>query len=236
MRSGFCRGCVALLLNLLNFLHAFVGVSAAIYSVWMLNRWIRHGGSLEIRDLPDIWFLCALMGVGVLFCLIALTGYVAAESRSSCCLCFFSALTTILILLEAALAGDLMLNKQWEQDLPYDSTGELKTLCAFIKENMDLCKWVALSVIFIQVFSLFLAMILRAMVPLRRIDYDSDEDFIVIRRPLLIAQAAPTYPTGSVESRGLHSDSWSSRMRQKYGLNQNEFSYNTFDPKASIPR
>lgn len=27
----------------------------------------------------------------------------------------FSALTTILILLEAALAGDLMLNKQWEQ-------------------------------------------------------------------------------------------------------------------------
>lgn len=40
------------------------------------------------------------------------------------------------------------------QDLPYDSTGELKTLCAFIKENMDLCKWVALSVIFIQVNSI----------------------------------------------------------------------------------
>lgn len=40
----------------------------------------------------------------------------------------FSALTTILILLEAALAGDLMLNKQWEQvKLSYISKGQNKS-------------------------------------------------------------------------------------------------------------
>lgn len=44
------------------------------------------------------------------------------------------------------------------QELPSDSTGELTRLCAFIEENMDICKWVALTVMVIQVctFSLFL--------------------------------------------------------------------------------
>lgn len=41
------------------------------------------------------------------------------------------------------------------QDLPYDSTGELKRVRAFIEDNMDTCKWVALGVIIIQVSSVF---------------------------------------------------------------------------------
>lgn len=44
------------------------------------------------------------------------------------------------------------------QDLPYDSTGELKRFCAFIKENMDICKWVAVTVIVIQVCSFLLSL------------------------------------------------------------------------------
>jgi hypothetical protein len=47
-------------------------------------------------------------------------------------------------------------------------------------------------------------------------DYDSDEDFVVIRRPLLVAQAPPPYlPTTSVDTRGFRPDPWSSRMRHK---------------------
>lgn len=67
----------------------------------------------------------------------------------------------------------------------------------------------------VQAISLFLAMILRAMVSTRSVDYDSDEDFVVIRRPLLVAQGAPAYLPTTVDSRGFHPDLWSSRMRQK---------------------
>ena len=44
------------------------------------------------------------------------------------------------------------------QDLPFDSTGELKRLRAFIEENMDICKWVALTVTVIQVYGFFLCL------------------------------------------------------------------------------
>lgn len=39
------------------------------------------------------------------------------------------------------------------QDLPADSTGELAHLRAFIEEHMDVCKWVGIAVIIIQVGS-----------------------------------------------------------------------------------
>ncbi|RWW16567.1 hypothetical protein GW17_00019538 [Ensete ventricosum] len=41
------------------------------------------------------------------------------------------------------------------QDLPYDSTGELKRVRSFVEDNMDTCKWVAVGVIIIQVSSVF---------------------------------------------------------------------------------
>ena len=40
---------------------------------------------------------------------------------------------------------------------------------------------------------LVLAMVLRAMVSPTNVDYHSDEDFVVIRWPLLLAQGAPAY-------------------------------------------
>ena len=66
-----------------------------------------------------------------------------------------------------------------------------------------------------QALSLLLAVLLRAMVPARRVDYDSDEDFIVARRPHLSPQSGTTYPTTSGDSKGFHSDFWSSQLRQK---------------------
>ncbi|XP_008796411.1 tetraspanin-18-like isoform X2 [Phoenix dactylifera] len=215
MRPSFGRSCLAFLLKFFSFLQTFVGVSILIYSVWVLNRWNRQGLDLDLEGLPAPWFICAMMGAGVLLCLIAFTGHVAAEVVNGCCLCFFAVLAIVLILLEAALVGALVFDKHWEEDLPYDSTGELKRFCAFIKENMDICKWVAVTVIVIQAFSLLLAMILRAMVAARRVDYDSDEDFVVIRRPLLDPQGGPSYATTSVGSKGIHSDFLSPQMRQK---------------------
>ena len=66
-----------------------------------------------------------------------------------------------------------------------------------------------------QILSLLLAMILRAMVPGKRLDYDSDEDFVVIRRPLLNPQSGSSFTSITVDGKGHHSDIWSSQIRQK---------------------
>ncbi|ONK63830.1 uncharacterized protein A4U43_C07F19380 [Asparagus officinalis] len=229
MRSSLCQSCLASLLKLLSFIQTFVGVSIVLYSVWILIhlRGGKGGGGdgdgfgFDIDKLPAPWFVSALMGIGILMCLIAFTGHVAAEAISRCCLCFFAVFTMILFLLEAVLLGDIVFNKHWEEDLPYDSTGQLKHLQAFINDNLDMCEWVAGTVVVTQVLSLLLALILRAMVQRRRLDYDSDEDFVVIRRPLLNTQSGPTFTSTAVDGNGYHSDLWSSQIKQKYGFNQN---------------
>ncbi|RWW33809.1 hypothetical protein BHE74_00010702, partial [Ensete ventricosum] len=63
---------------------------------------------------------------------------------------------------------------------------------------------------------LLLTLVFRALVQPRNDAYDSDEDFVVIRRPLLHPQGGgPSYGTTSIDNKGIHSDTWSSRMRQK---------------------
>lgn len=37
------------------------------------------------------------------------------------------------------------------QDLPFDPTGELQSLRSFIEANVEICKWVGLTVVIIQV-------------------------------------------------------------------------------------
>ncbi|URE18963.1 hypothetical protein MUK42_10686 [Musa troglodytarum] len=111
MRPSLCRSCLVFALKFLNFLQTFVGVSVLIYSIWVLNRWHRHGQLvLDLRDVPAPW------------------------------------------------------------------------------------------------------------------------------RPLLHPQGGgPAYGTTSIDNKGIHSDTWSSRMRQKYGLNQNELPPNAVDLKPPAP-
>ncbi|KAJ6812185.1 tetraspanin-18 [Iris pallida] len=219
MRPSLCASCVASLLKLLVFLQTFVGVSILVYSAWILNYLNRHGDlhfrGFDLDKLPAPWFVSALMGIGILVCLIAFTGHVAAEAISGCCLCFYAVLSTVLILVEAALVGYVVFNKHWEEDLPYDSTGELRKLRAFIENNIDMFKWVGMAVIVIQALSLLLSVILRGMVSKLTMDYDSDDEFLVIRRPLLNPEVGPTYISTALDSKGDHSDFWSSRMRHK---------------------
>jgi len=65
------------------------------------------------------------------------------------------------------------------------------------------------------------------------VDYDSDEDFVVIRRPLLVTQAPAPYLPTTVDARGARPDLWSSTLRHKYGLNTSDYTYNTMDANAA---
>lgn len=185
-------------------------------------------GGLEtyLYKLPSPWFIYFFMGFGVLLCCITCIGHIAAEAYSGCCLCFYTLLKTLLILLEVALAAFIAFDHHWEWDLPYDPTGELDSLRSFIEANFDICKWVFISVVVIQASSLLLALILRAVVSNGRLDYDSEDEYDVSRgrkrEPLLNPQLGQSSGSTKGDVKGTHSDMWSSRMREKYGLNSVE--------------
>ncbi|KAL4190695.1 hypothetical protein AMTRI_Chr07g76970 [Amborella trichopoda] len=193
---------------------------------------------INFETLPAPWFIYSFMGIGILLCLITCIGHIAAEALNGCCLCSYTTLTTILILVEAALVGDILFNDHWDKDLPYDPTGEFDTLKSFVEDNIEICQWVGLTLICIQALSLLLALILRAMVSTRWVDYDSDDDYGVGRinyqQPFLNHQGGQNSTLISGDIKNIRTDAWSARMREKYGLNPNEFAYNSIEASTGM--
>jgi hypothetical protein len=176
-------------------------------------------------QLPAPWFIYSFMGVGILLCCITVIGCIAAEVIHGCCLCFYTVLITVLILLEVALVAFIAIDRHWEKDLPLDPTGELESLRSFIEENIDICKWVGIAVVVIQALSLLLSVVLRAMVSTRRTNFDSEDDCEGRGRtwePLLNPQSSQPSASTKGDGRGSQSDIWSSRIREKYGLSTNQ--------------
>ncbi|CAN0897768.1 TOM2AH2 [Linum grandiflorum] len=174
---------------------------------------------LNSVDLPAPWFIYSFMGVGAIICCITFIGCIAAEAIHGCCLCFYTVLKVLLILLEAALIAFIAIDRHWEKDIPFDPTGEVQSIRSFIEDNIEICKWVGITVVVIQAVSLLLAMVLRGLVSTPKSDIDGEDDYETGRsrrwEPLL---GQPGQTSGS----GTGSDIWSSRMREKYGLNGNE--------------
>ncbi|KAH1216644.1 Tetraspanin-18 [Glycine max] len=255
MRLNLCHVSLGFVLKFLNFLQCFVGLSILLYSLWMFNEWDHRVPpdpplppafhfylKFNSINLPAPWFIYDFMGLGILVLCISFLGCIAAEMINGCCLCFvshsnleclFSYSTMeaqVLLLLEASLVGFIALDSDWEKDIPLDPTGQLDELRAFIEDNIDICTWVGIAVLVVQALSLLLALILRATVSARRADFDYEDGYDVRGRswePLLNPQ--PGQPSGSSkgDNSGNHSDFWSSRMRQKYGLNHggDKYSY-----------
>ncbi|XP_022728082.1 tetraspanin-20-like isoform X1 [Durio zibethinus] len=139
------------------------------------------GFDLSTVKLPAPWFIYSFMGVGIVLCCITLIGCIAAESINGCCLCFYTILKIVLILIEAALVAFIAIDRRWEKDLPFDPTGELDSFRSSVEDNIDICRWVGISVVIIQVLALLVAIILRAMVSARRRDIDNEDDCESIR-------------------------------------------------------
>ncbi|KAF1873571.1 hypothetical protein Lal_00027609 [Lupinus albus] len=84
---------------------------------------------------------------------------------------------------------------------------------------------------FVHALLFFLAIIVRAAN--RPADYDSDDEYInprqQARQPLLHKPEGPATGipvTGTIDQRPSRNDAWSTRMREKYGLDTSEFTYN----------
>ncbi|CAL0316887.1 unnamed protein product [Lupinus luteus] len=246
MRPNCCHKSLTFLLKFLNFVQSFIGVSIFLYSLWMLNQWNRHipetpfpnfitftfksqphvfGFDVDSINLPAPWFIYAFMGIGIMVCCVTFLGYIAAEMISGCCFCLYTLFITVLLLVEAALVGFIAVDHRWEEDIPFDPTGQLESLRSFIEENVDICRLVGIVVLVIQALSLILALILGGTVSTWLSDFDYEDEYVVQGRiwdPLLNAQSGQ--PTGSskVDSRAIYSDIFSSRMREKYGLNNGD--------------
>ncbi|KAK4272967.1 hypothetical protein QN277_021452 [Acacia crassicarpa] len=175
--------------------------------------------------LPAPWFIYSFMGVGIVLCCITFLGCIAAEVVHSCCLCFYTILISVILLVEAALVGLIAIDHHWEEDFPYDPTGELDSLRSFIEDNQDICEWVGLSVLIVQALSLLLALILRATISTRKTDIDYEDEYSVSRRNWEPQPNHPScQPSGSTKShnKGIVSNIWNSRIRDKYGLNSGD--------------
>lgn len=175
------------------------------------------------HHLPAPWFIYAFMAVGILLCLVTCIGHIAAETINGCCLCFYTMLSTLFILFEASLVAFIALDRRWEQDLPADSTGELAQLRAFIEEHMDVCKWVGIAVIIIQLLTFLVSIILRALVN-QKVDPDDESVQDISGRPwdpLLHPHVNQASGSSRSDTRGNHSDIWSARIKEKYGLGGN---------------
>ncbi|KAK3013361.1 hypothetical protein RJ639_010152 [Escallonia herrerae] len=187
------RNCIQSMLKLVNSVVGMIGIAMILYALWMFRVWHRHMDGPS----PAPWFIYTFLGLGVTLCVVTCSGHIAAETANGCCLYFYMVFVFLLFTLEAAVTVDVFLNRNWEEDFPEDLTGNLKELKHFIKENFDLCKWIALSAVAVQGLCMLFAMILKALGPHDERCYESDDDYDPDRVPLLKSYARqPPYVVG----------------------------------------
>ncbi|KAG5384814.1 hypothetical protein IGI04_036284 [Brassica rapa subsp. trilocularis] len=182
-------------------------------------------------NLPKAWFIYLFIGMGVVLFVTSCCGCVGTCSRSICCLSCYSLLLILLILAELGAAAFIFFDNSWRDQIPSDKTGNFDTIYHFLKENWNIVRWVALGAVVFEALLFLLALMVRAANTPD--EYDSDDEFIApprqIRQPFINRQPAPV--TGvpvapTLDQRPSRSDPWSARMREKYGLDTSEFTYN----------
>ncbi|KAJ3692945.1 hypothetical protein LUZ60_012040 [Juncus effusus] len=206
------RSCLQSVLKLVNSVIGLAGMGMILYSLWMIRVWFKQIGGF---DSSPPWFIYTFLGLGIFFCFVTCSGHVAAETINSHCLSCYMIIVFLLVILEAAITADVFFNKNWEEDFPMDTTGKFNEFKNFVRSNADMCKWIALSVVSVQAFSIVLAMILRALGPDTDNYYDSDDDYVSARLPLLRNQSQINSYPNSVENPNLKNDSWNIRIHDK---------------------
>lgn len=183
----WARVCLQATLKAVNSVLGFAGMGMILYSLWLIRVWYRNGVPDSGSASP--WFMYTILGLGVSICLVTCSGYVAAETSNGHCLSCYMVVVFLLIMLEAGMAANVSLNKNWEEEFPDDPSGKFNELKDFVRSNFEMCKWIGLSIVAAQALCIFLAVVLRLLGPERVVNYDSDDDYIPARLPLLRNQA-----------------------------------------------
>ncbi|XVF40520.1 hypothetical protein PTKIN_Ptkin01aG0120200 [Pterospermum kingtungense] len=193
------KSCLQSILKVVNLIMAMVGIAMILYGFWMVRVWQRDMGGSSFDDFNSTapWFIYTFLGTGITLCLLTCLGHIAADSANGSCLFCYVVIISMLLLVETAIAADVLLNSNWEMDLPEDPTGRFHDFKEFVESNIDIFKWIGLLIILGQGLSVLLAMALRALGPNQCSNYDSDEEFAPARLPLVNNQAQqPAYIMG----------------------------------------
>ncbi|KAI9198409.1 hypothetical protein LWI28_015325 [Acer negundo] len=197
------RSCLQSLMKAMNLIMGMVGIAMILYAVWMARVWQRDSQDSSSHHhhhhhSPSPWFIYTFLGIGVTFCLITCLGHIAAGTANCFCLCCYMAILCLVLLLETAMAADIVLNSDWEKDLPEDPTGRFHDFKEFVESNLDVFKWIGLLIILAQGTAILLGMSLRALGPNQASDYDSDDEYTHSRVPLINPQVhqPPAYVIG----------------------------------------
>ncbi|KAI3494774.1 hypothetical protein L1887_40385 [Cichorium endivia] len=258
-----CKGFLECLLKLLNFLLTLLGLAMVGYGIYLFvmyknatddmdavpsNELIQLGRPMLMAvslssnsffdQLPTAWFIYLFIGVGAIIFVISCFGCIGAATRSGCCLTCYSLLLFLLILVEVGCAAFIFFDKSWRDEIPSDRTGQFDAIYGFLRKNWNICKWVALGAVIFEALVFLLALMVRAAnAPA---EYDSDDEYIngprQQRQPLIGRQQVPVTGvpvTGTLDNRPSRNDAWSARMREKYGLDTSEFTYNPNDPNRN---
>lgn len=186
------------------------------------------------EKLPKAWFIYLFIGLGVTIFLISCFGCIGAATRNGCCLSCYSVLVMLLILVELGAAAFIFFDKSWQEAIPRDKTGNFDMIYRFLEKNWKIARWVALGAVILEALVFFLAVLVRAAN--QPPEYDSDDEYIhgqrqQLRQKLINNNRPPIPATGvpvagAPDQRPGRSDAWSARMREKYGLDTSEFTYN----------
>ncbi|KAJ6769818.1 TETRASPANIN [Salix purpurea] len=182
------RTCLRSILKIVNSTLGLFGIAMILYGLWMLRVWKRdmESPSFDDFDYTALWFIYTFLSIGATLCLITCLGHISAESSNGFCLSCYMVIIFLLLLLETLVAADILLNSDWEKDLPEDPTGRLHDFREFVESNFDFFKWIAMLIILVQQgFSILLAMILRALGPNNGSKHDIDEEYTSARLPLI---------------------------------------------------
>ncbi|KAL3499843.1 hypothetical protein ACH5RR_038936 [Cinchona calisaya] len=190
------------------------------------------GGNI-FDNLPKAWFIYLFIAVGVVLFVISCFGCIGTATRNGCCLTCYAVLVILLILVELGIGAFIFFDKNWKEEIPTDRTGAFGMIYDFLEKHWKIFKWVALGVVVLEALVFLLALVVRAAN--RPVEYDSDDEYISgprqqIRQPLI--NRPPPVPAtgvpvaGTLDPRPSRNDAWSTRMREKYGLDTSEFTYN----------
>ncbi|KVH95938.1 Tetraspanin, partial [Cynara cardunculus var. scolymus] len=191
------RSCTQSLLKLVNSFTGMCGFATILYALWMIRIWHRQANDsyhpaswyytfhiFLYSFYESVSFMYTILGLGAILCAITCWGHIAAETANGCCLYFYLVFVLLILILEGAVTMDVFLNPKWEEDFPQDPSGNFHKLKDFMKENVDMCKWVGLSILSVQGLSMVLALILIALGP-HRISYNNDDEYTPEGVPLL---------------------------------------------------
>ncbi|XP_024438986.1 tetraspanin-19 isoform X2 [Populus trichocarpa] len=179
------RSCIQSILKLVNCLIGMVGIAMVLYSIWLIRVWEREMGGFPFFEDDDDF-----------------TPWIQ-----------YMLFIFLLLMLEAGVTADVVLNRDWEEDFPKDPSGSFDQFKGFVRSNFELCKWIGLSIVFVQGLSFLVAMILKAIGP--HPSYDSDDDYASDRAPLLKDVVhPPPYAVGNPVM-GSRNNAWSIRITEK---------------------